>query len=178
MKHLFRTVPSHFKEGVRVIWIFPTLIASPFSHGCVHEVMTYNINAHWSMVFEKFSETLLLGFNTMCLTSTCLHPQCRTLVVLNVLQLLEQTQSFLQGDGKHEVQTHSGVLGPITHHKEEREFKRFRELSSLHGSHMWQNVCLQRGINEFLPNGSLAPVSKQNYIHSGNAPINVSPMQT
>lgn len=67
----------------------------------------------------------------MLLTSTCLHPQCRALVVFKVLQLLEQTQSLLQGDGKHELQTHSGVLGPITHHKEERESSKDLESSPL-----------------------------------------------
>lgn len=93
---------------------------------------------------DLFSETLMLGYDWMLLMSTRPRPQSRALVVFKALQLLEQTQGLLHGDGKHEVQTHSCVLGPITHHKLEREFKRFTELSSLYGSHMWQNGRLQR----------------------------------
>lgn len=151
-------------------------IASPFfpsvdSSGTC-EVRRYNIlttltgqreygdivNGTWGLLSR---ETLILGYNWMLLTSACFHPRRQALVVFKVLQLLEQTQDLLQGDGRHEVQTHSGVLGPITHHKEEeREFKRFRELSSLYGGHMWRDASLQRWINEFFsPDGSPLPVS-------------------
>lgn len=107
----------------------------------------------------------MLGYDWMLLTSTCLRSQPRALVVFKALHWLKQTQGLLQGDGKHEVQTHSCVLGPITQHTLQRESRRFTSQSSpVYTPATCGNTDSFR--DEAVPNGTLTPVSSVgNYFH-------------